>query len=300
MISLRSSPFAGAFQQFVDSLQTNCLICSPYISAGPVDRMLASIQKRGLQDSLRVKVVTDVSLGNLIQSSTDVSALIQLMEHVQHVSVSYLPRIHAKVYVSGDEFALITSANFTDGGSFTNFEYGVAIEDSACIKAISTDIERYAYLGGTLSLQRLKELDDRVTELKAAIREEQYSINTKLRTIAFLEREAEEQLLRSRVEGRSIYKVFGDTILYLLASGPLTTIALHEQIRNIHPDLCDDLLDRVIEGQHFGKLWKHQVRTAQQHLKKADLISYDPDRQLWARSSPAQGSTGADNSVSPT
>lgn len=285
MISLWSSPFAGAFQQFVDSLHTSCLICSPYISARPVDRMLASIEKRGLQDSLRVNVVTDVSLGNLVQNSTDVSALIQLMERVQHVSVSYLPRIHAKVYVSGDEFALITSANFTDGGSFTNFEYGVAIEDPTYVKTISADIKRYAYLGGTLSLQRLKDLYIRVAELKAAIREEQRSISTKLRTAATLEREAEEQLLRSRVEGRSIHAVFSDTILYLLASGPMTTSALHVGIQSIHPDLCDDSLDRVIDGQHFGKLWKHHVRIAQQDLKRADMISYDPARHLWALSS---------------
>lgn len=300
MISLRSSPFAESFQQFVDRLQTSCLICSPYISAGPVGRMLASIEKRGLQDSLRVKVVTDVSLGNLVQSSTDVSALIQLMEHVQHASVSYLPRIHAKIYVSGDEFALITSANFTDGGAFTNFEYGVAIEDPARIRAISSDIERYANLGGRLTLQRLKELDYCVTELKAAIQEDQRSINAKLQATAILEREAKEQLLRSCVEGRSIYAVFEDTILYLLASGPMTTVALHERIRSIHPDLCDDSLDRVIDGQHFGKLWKHQVRTAQQQLKRADLVSYDPDRQLWALSPHAQGTTRADDSMSPT
>jgi hypothetical protein len=300
MISLRSSPFAGAFQQFVDSLRTKCLICSPYISAGPIDRMLASIEKRDLQNSLRVKVLTDVSLGNLVQSSTDVSALIQLMERVQHVSVRYLPRIHAKVYVSGDEFALVTSANFTDGGAFTNFEYGVALEDQAYIKTIAADIERYAALGGTLSLRRLKELDTRVTELRAAIREEQRSIKMKLRTTEILKRETEDQLLRSRVEGRSIYSVFRDTILYLLASGPMATVELHKRIQGIHPDLCDDSLDRVIDGEHFGKLWKHQVRTAQQDLKKVNLIAYDAARHLWACSSPAQGNTRSDKAVSPT
>lgn len=284
MISLRSSPFAGTFQQFVDSLQSTCLICSPYISAGPIDRMLASVERRGLQDTLHIKVLTDVSLGNLVQSSTDVAALIQLVERVRHASVRYLPRIHAKVYVSGDEFALVTSANFTDGGSFTNFEYGVAVEDPAHVKAISTDIERYAHLGGMLSLQRLKELDNRVTELRTAIQEEQRSINTKLGDIEALEREAEEQLLRGRVEGRSVYTVFGDTILYLLESQPMTTTELHERIQRIHPDLCDDTLDRVIDGEHFGKLWKHQVRTAQQHLKNSGAISYDSARRLWARS----------------
>lgn len=284
MISLRSSPFAGTFQRFVDSLQNTCLICSPYISSGPVDRMLASVERRGLQDTLQVKVLTDVSLGNLVQSSTDVAALIQLMERVRYASVRYLPRIHAKVYVSGDEFALVTSANFTDGGSFTNFEYGVAVEEPEHVKAISTDIERYAHLGGMLSLQRLKELDNHVSELRTAIQQEQRSINTKLRDIEALEREAEEELLRGRVEGRSVYTVFGDTILYLLESGPMTTAELHERIRSIHPDLCDDTLDRVIDGEHFGKLWKHQVRTAQQHLKNSGTISYDTARHLWARS----------------
>lgn len=246
--------------------------------------MLASVERRGLQDTLHVKVLTDVSLGNLVQSSTDIAALIQLVEHIRHASVRYLPRIHAKVYVSGDEFALVTSANFTDGGSFTNFEYGVAVEDPEYVKAINYDIERYAHLGGVLSLQRLKEIDNRVSELRAAIREEQRSIKAKLRDIAALEREAEGQLLRSRVEGRSVYTVFGDTILYLLESGSMATAELHERIRSIHPDLCDDTLDRVIDGQHFGKLWKHQVRTAQQHLKNSSAISYDPVRRLWVRS----------------
>ena len=288
MISLRSSPFAGAFQQFTDSLRTTCLICSPYISAGPVDRMLVSIEKRGLQHALRVKVVTDISLGNLVQGSTDISALIHLMESVQHVTVSYLPRIHAKVYISGEKLALITSANFTDGGAFANFEYGVAVENPDLIRAISVDVERYANLGGIFNLQRLKGLNELVIELKATIREEQRSIDAKLRaTAANLEREAQDELLRSRVEGRSIFAVFGDTILYLLSSGPMTTVQLHERIRDIHPDLCDDSLDRVIDGQHFGKLWKHQVRTAQQHLKKANLIIYDPTRRIWARPSPA-------------
>src|SRR5262245_49158683 len=114
MISLQSSPLSSTFQRFTDSLRTNCLICSPYVSAGPVDRMIDSINRRGIQDSLRVMVVTDVSVKNLVQGSTDVSALVRLVESVRDSSVVYLPRVHAKVYVSESEFALVTSANFTD------------------------------------------------------------------------------------------------------------------------------------------------------------------------------------------
>ncbi len=283
-IILQPSPMNGAFQQFTDSLRTSCVICSPYISAGPIRRMMATIEKKGLQDSLHARVVTDISLGNLVQGSTDISALIQLMESVRHVTVSYLPRVHAKVYISGDDFALVTSANFTDSGTSTNFEYGVAIEDHSLIRTISLDIEQYANLGGIISLQRLKELHGRVVALTIAIREEQRSISRKLRTAAeSIERETEDQLLRSRIEGRSIFAIFGDTILYLLSSGPKTTVQLHERIREIHPDICDDSVDRVIDGEHFGKLWKHQVRTAQQHLKKVGRVTYDNHRRVWVR-----------------
>jgi hypothetical protein len=59
----------------------------------------------------------------------------------------------------------------------------------------------------------------------------------------------------------------------------LTTEELHPMIKAIHPDLCDDSVDRVIDGKRFGKKWKHAVRTAQQQLKKRGLICYEDG--LW-------------------
>jgi hypothetical protein len=34
----------------------------------------------------------------------------------------------------------------------------------------------------------------------------------------------------------------------------------------------------MIDGVNFGKKWKHQVRTAQQHLKRQGEISFDGER----------------------
>ncbi len=59
------------------------------------------------------------------------------------------------------------------------------------------------------------------------------------------------------------------------------TIELHPLIQHIHPDLCDDSIDRVIEGVHFGKKWKHYVRNAQQALRRKGLIDFDGQR--WIR-----------------
>ena len=52
----------------------------------------------------------------------------------------------------------------------------------------------------------------------------------------------------------------------------MSTDELNPLIQKIHPDLCDDSVDRVIDGRHFGKKWKHAVRTAQQYLKRTEQI----------------------------
>jgi len=74
-------------------------------------------------------------------------------------------------------------------------------------------------------------------------------------------------------EGRTINAIFSNTILYLLKKkGSLSTEEIHPLIQMMRPDICDDSIDRVINGQHFGKKWKHLFRNAQQSLKKEGLI----------------------------
>lgn len=75
-----------------------------------------------------------------------------------------------------------------------------------------------------------------------------------------------------------MHTVFARTILYLLDTlGPLTTVQMHSRVEAIHPDLCDNTVDRVIDGKRFGKKWKHAVRTAEQQLKKRGLIELQGD-----------------------
>jgi hypothetical protein len=272
------------FQRFIDSLETSCLICSPYITIGPVTRLVEAVHKKNLQDSLTIKVVTDVSAVNLLNRSTDVSALLMIAESIRNTDVIYLPRIHAKVYVSGDSLAIISSANFTDGGIFANLEYGVVLEDTILVKRITEDIEQYSELGGMVTQDHLIELKDRVGSLRAAIQQEQQSIDQKFRQLSTqLQRETEDDLIRVRIKGRSINSIFSETIAYLLSRHAMTTPELHSYVREIHPDLCDDTVDRVIDGQRFGKLWKHQVRIAQQHLKQNGIIDYDPQHRIWKK-----------------
>lgn len=286
MIDLLHSPFQPAFQAFAASIRSECLICSPYITLAPVEALLKTLHANAHSRNAHIHVLTDISLRTLVQDSTDITALLYLFEHHRFVSVTYLPKIHAKVYIADRSSAIVASANFTDGGQNRNFEYGVRINDSGMVQRIYEDMETYRSLGAEVSPEQLMQLQEQVTALKSAIQEEQKTIHRKIRTeSARLEREVEENLIRVRVKHKSINAIFSETILYLLARQPLPTRELHQLIRELHPDLCDDSIDRVIDGKHFGKLWKHQVRNAQVTLKKAGMIAYDRTTGRWHRSS---------------
>lgn len=88
--------------------------------------------------------------------------------------------------------------------------------------------------------------------------------------------EAETALMEMRATGKSTNGIFADAIVYLLRKyGPMSTVELNPYIQQHLPDLCDDSIDRVIKGVHFGRKWKHYVRNAQQFLKRQGRIAFD-------------------------
>lgn len=281
-MELLRSPFEPHFRRLLDTGETRLLICTPYLSREPVSALIRQSAARGAQRMLDVRVITDISARNLLSGATDLDALVDLTQAVQQATVVYVPKVHAKVYVAGQALAIITSANFTDSGARSNLEYGVAISDASVVRRVSTDIDRYAALGGIVPAAALTRLASRARDLRAAMQAAQASVNAQLRRVASsLQRETEDDLIRLHMAGRSPHALFAQTVLYLLSLRPMTTPDLHDQIRVLHPDLCDDSTDRVIDGQHFGKLWKHQVRTAQQHLKRKGAVAYDPETRCW-------------------
>lgn len=281
-MELLSSPFGPKFDRFIETVESDCVICSPYITIGPVQRLADVIVRKRIVESLSLRIITDISAANLVSGSTDIGALLLLASLLKNVEITYLPRVHAKVYISGESIAMISSANYTDAGCFANLEYGVWLTDPTIIMQVRDHIEGYARLGGKVSRQRLDQLRGRVDMLRLAVAEEQRSVSAKLRELsAELRRDAEDELIRVRLQGRAVHAVFAETILFLLKGGDMSTVELHRRIQGMHPDLCNDMMDRVIDGQHFGRLWKHQVRTAQQHLKHRGLVTYHPEKRMW-------------------
>jgi len=283
-MDLIRSPFKPAFDEFAERVTSECMICSPYITFGPVKMLVHALSEKKLSNEVRINILTDISLRTLVQGATDISALLYLFDNHQNVSLTYIPRIHAKVYIADKSYAIVASANFTKGGEMGNFEYGVSVTDIATVQRIQNDINGYKNLGANVTSIQLKEIQAQVEDVRKTVQLEQKRINQTIRLKSLaLERAVEDNLIRVRVKHKTINSIFSETILYLLSQKSMTTEELHLLVKDIHPDLCDDTFDRVIDGRHFGKLWKHQIRNAQSHLKKAGAISYDEGVRLWSK-----------------
>ncbi|MDW8068273.1 MAG: phospholipase D-like domain-containing protein [Anaerolineae bacterium] len=268
------------FESLVGNIQEYGLIVSPYITAPPVERMVHILEKRGVASLVRLDVLTDLSTHHILYGSTDPVAIISLMDAVPHTRVTYLPRLHAKVYIADESEAIVTSANLTEHGLLWNYEYGIRITDPACVRQIREDILAYGELGNTVSRTEMERLARTASDLKEMRERVEREAGQKLME-AFRRRinEAETELMEIRAGGKTTNGIFADTIVYLLRKyGPMRTVELHPRIQQIHPDLCDDSIDRVIKGVHFGKKWKHYVRNAQQTLKRQGIIDFDGQR----------------------
>lgn len=238
----------------------------------------------------RLCLLTDLSATNLCQASTDPAALLLSFEAAGCTLIRHLPRLHAKVYVADSSAAIITSANLTAGGLFRNYEYGVEILDSDAVGVIRDELLAYSDLGALISQDALLKLADIARRLRSVEERIRITPSSPLqREINEALGEAEDELIRHRLAGGTMHTVFARTVEYLLnREGPLPTERLHPMVADIHPDLCDDTIDRVIDGKHFGKKWKHAVRTAQQRLKSQGVIEYTGS--VWRLTKPASRS----------
>lgn len=267
------SPWKNEFINALADVKKELVISSPFIDTKGTKILSDAVSAR---KSVEISLVTNLTTQNIVNGFTDPSAILELYKQFAKVQVSSLGRLHAKVYLIDDKIAIVTSANLTGGGLLNNFEYGVLIEEKNIIFAIKEDISKYYSLGNIFNRDTLEKINEETVKIDRIKNKTQKTIKgTKLAQL--LKRNTENlnfELLKNRIkERKTINSIFSDTILYLLKKkGPLSTEEIHPLIQTIHPDICDDSIDRVIDGQHFGKKWKHLVRNAQQALKKNRLI----------------------------
>ncbi len=278
-VSLLKSPWVETFHRLLGEAEKNLLLVSPFVKRSQVSQIISHMQTRGISDSIRVNLITDIRPESALSGSTDLEAVVDLGKSFSDFDLTHLPSLHAKVYVADRKLAVVTSGNLTNNGLSGNIEYGVAFRDHKTVGEIRKDFEEYARLGARISISEIAALAEEFQELQRLFKKAQRSVRAQAQQAFKQKLEATHvQLLKQRAQGKTANAIFSETIIFLLAKGPIPTSELHPLIRSLHPDICDDSVDRVIDGEHFGKKWKHLVRNAQQYLKRQGRIRYDGKR----------------------
>ncbi len=278
-VSLVRSPWTETLKNLISLADEHLLIVSPYVKRSATERMLKQLDQRGCRESLRISLITDLRPESTLAGSMDLDAIVEIGRSVAGFELTHLPSVHAKVYVADSRVAIVTSGNLTEAGLRGNVEYGVALSEEGMVKEVRSDFESYASLGAKVSIEDVAALSAETEDLKTLFQRAERSVRDRARR-AFEEKleSTHLRLLRHRAKGKTTHAIFSDTIRFLLAKRPLRTEELHPLVHLLHPDLCDDSTDRVIDGVHFGKKWKHYVRNAQQYLKRHGEIRFDGAR----------------------
>lgn len=279
MIELLRSPWSAQFDALIAQASHSLVLCAPYIGKGASDRV-SKFAATGLDHGFQLTLLTDLSRDNILGGATDISAVIDIVRAIPSANVRFLPSLHAKVYIADEKCAIVTSGNLTSNSLFRNFEYGVRLNDLNAVRTVRRDVLSYAALGSPIDAIELDALHTVVSDLQQMQRNAQRTLRVSIkREFERRVRQVDDELLRLRAAGRTGHAIFADTILHLLRKRPMTTAEINQVVQRIHPDLCDDKIDRVINGQHFGKKWKHGVRTAQVYLRRRGDIRLEDG--LW-------------------
>ncbi len=285
-VSLLPSPWTDTFLSLLEQVENDLLISSPYVKRFATEKISETLLKKCAAIHPAVKLVTDMRPESALAGSMDLDAISALSQKLEGFKLVHLPSVHAKVYIADCKIAVITSGNLTEPGMRGNVEYGVALTNQNVVNAVRCDVEAFAAIGTSINPSDLPALAAEMTELTKLFRQYQNSTRVKARRI-FNERleHAKLKLMKQRVIGKTLNSVFSDSIRFLLQRGPIATKDLHPLVKDLNPDFCDDSVDRVIDGVHFGKKWKHHVRIAQQSLKKRGEIRFDG--KVWSLSTHA-------------
>lgn len=281
---LCSRPLRAALAEVIHSASEELLIASPYIKETEARWVCDQLGDTGCPRPCMVRVLTDIRSDSILTGSLDLEALEIFRKRHGQAQIVSLPRLHAKVYVADTRRALVTSANLTPSGLDGNFEYGVSLEDPILVQQVRRDLENYVQVGNVLTGVEVASLVGVANNLKDEYERVSKATSGKLKS-RFNEalRHAQRQFLSAQVGKRTAHGLFADAMIYLLSAQSLSTEELHPKIAQLLPDLCSDDTELVINGQKFGKQWKHTVRNAQVFLRRAGRIVLKDGRWTLAK-----------------
>jgi len=257
-------------ERLVRGVKSELLIVCPFIKSDEVD-FISDCLNTARAD---VRVLTDLKMDSIVAGALDVEALLTLSQLGSGAQVLTLPGLHAKVFIADRKRAIITSGNLTRSGLDYNHEYGVAVSSAKMVGSVRRDMEKWVRAGFAVDNANLKKIARLSKQVIKKIKHDGLSKQ---------ELALRQAIAEAQVGTRSDNAIFGDVILQVLKTHPSrTTRQLHQVIQKLFPDLCNDDPHLTVNGNFYGKKWKHRVRYAQQHLKRSGRILYDEETKLWS------------------
>ena len=278
-VGLLNGPWDAQFADLLGTAEEFLLLASPFITRRVTTWAADCLSKNTYSPQLQIILLTNLKIESVLSGSLELNGIAEMGRAFPNLAVIHMPSLHAKVFVADDSHAIITSGNLTDGGLRKNCEYGVSVRTPKLVKEVRHDFEGYAHLGAHISVEEIESFAGDLEGLRATYQSQNRQLISEVRAkFKNKLKSAEDRVLEFRARSNTTQGIYRGTILYLLAKSPLKTSELHPLIQQIHPDLCDDTIDRVIDGVSFGKKWKHHVRSAQQALKREGAVLFDGER----------------------
>jgi hypothetical protein len=254
-INLVRSPWVTSLRDLVSIAHDHLLLVSPFIKMQATQEVVSILQRRGVDKSVRVLVLTNLRPENFLSGSTDLEALSALSLALPKFELVHLPSLHAKVYVADEQVAIVTSGNLTQSGITANLEYGVAFTDTPVVREIRRDFENYSMLGAKVGGAELDTLLRQTKDLRDAFTEAQRSMRSEARRVLGEKLEAVRvQLLRQRAKGKTTHAILSDTILFLLAR--VSRLSWKWRARS-PVKLMEGTRETATEAPHCGREGRH-------------------------------------------
>lgn len=112
------------------------IIVSPWIKQSAVNLVIKSINN----NHVKLKIYTRFNLNDLAKGISDLKAISSLLNYFQKSEIRFIPNLHAKIYISDNKKALITSGNLTRGGLNSNVEAGILLNEDKLVSDLTNNI----------------------------------------------------------------------------------------------------------------------------------------------------------------
>ncbi|UCS93942.1 phospholipase D family protein [Echinicola marina] len=139
---------------------TNCVrIVSPFVTENIVRHLLDNF--RGTE----IQLITRYNLNDFYSGVSSIPALEKLL--TENAKIKGIKDLHSKLYLFDQKSAIITSANFTNGGFFRNKEFGIKTYAAETIsESISYFNELWEIDKSNLSLVEIEEWKKKVQDIR--------------------------------------------------------------------------------------------------------------------------------------